>query len=181
MACGIGGDWGLQKQGAITLVGTQSVAIRDCLFTRLDGLGVFAGGFHRNLSIVRNEFSFIGGSAIAAWGDTSSALNANGTLRVPGGYKVGPDGRNGEQPRGTVVRGNICHSIGLWEKQSACWFQAVTALTQLQDNIVWGMPRAAFNFNVSVSPVNRPLTPEIARGSFDCVPHTVRGRATGPR
>ena len=28
-----------------------------------------------------------------------------------GGYKVGPDGRGGEQPRGTVVENNICHEM----------------------------------------------------------------------
>ena len=28
---------------------------------------------------------------MASWGDTSAALNENGTLTVPGGYKVGPD------------------------------------------------------------------------------------------
>ncbi len=148
-----GGDWGLQKQGAITLVGTQSVTIADCLLTRLDGNAIFLGGFNRNTSIVRNEFSFIGDSAMASWGDTSSRLNENGTLHVPGGFKVGPDGRSGEQPLGTVVRANICHSIGLWEKQSSMWFQAVTALTQLQDNIFYTGPRAALNFNVSICTV----------------------------
>jgi hypothetical protein len=78
-----GGDWALQKQGAITVVGTQSVTIADCLLTRLDGNAVFLGGFNRNTTIVRNEFSFIGDSAMAAWGDTSSLLNENGTHSSP--------------------------------------------------------------------------------------------------
>ena len=157
------------------MVGTQSVTIADCLLTRLDGNAVFLGGFNRNTTIVRNEFSFIGDSAMAAWGDTSSLLNENGThssplnvsllshsssairsrhsivgagtLHVPGGFKMGPDGRSGEQPRGTVVRANICHSIGIWEKQSSMWFQAVSALTQLSNNIFFNGPRAAFNMN----------------------------------
>jgi hypothetical protein len=51
------------------------------------------------------------------------------------------------QPRGTVVEGNICHEIGLWQKQSSLWFQAVTAQTVLKDNIFFNGPRAAFNFN----------------------------------
>jgi hypothetical protein len=85
------------------------------------------GGYNRNLTLTNNEFAYIGDSAMAAWGDTSAALNANGTATVPGGHKVGPDGRSGEQPRGTVVRGNIAHDIGLWQKQSSMWFQAVCA------------------------------------------------------
>ena len=94
-----GGDWGLQKQGAITIVGSEAVTVEDCLLTRLDGNAIFIGGYNRNLTVSNNEFSFIGDSAMASWGDTSSALNANGTLTVPGGYKVGPDGRGGEQVR----------------------------------------------------------------------------------
>ena len=74
---------------------------------------------------------------MAAWGDTSAALNANGTRAVPGGHKVGPDGRGGEQPRGTLVDGNIGRELGLWQKQSSLWFQAVTAQTTLRNNLFW--------------------------------------------
>ena len=140
-----GGDWALQKQGAITLVGTEGVEVRDCLLTRLDGNGIFIGGYNRNLTVASNEFVYIGDSAMAAWGDTSGALNQNGSLAVP--YPVGPDGRGGDQPRGCKISGNIVHEIGLWQKQSSLWFQAVTAQTQLQNNIFFNGPRAAFNFN----------------------------------
>eukprot|EP00912_Choanoflagellata_sp_UC4_P000575 UC4_evm2s355 len=142
-----GGDWALQKQGAITVIGSENVSIDSCLFTRLDGNGVFIGGYNRGLSITNNEFSFIGDSAMASWGDTSENLNLNGTLKVPGGHPVGPDGRNGNQPRGCKIKSNIGHEIGLWQKQSSLWFQAVTAETELQDNIFYNGPRAAFNFN----------------------------------
>lgn len=64
----IGGDWALQKQGAITVVGSENVAIDSCLLTRLDGNAIFIGGYNRNLSITNNEFSFIGDGAMASWG-----------------------------------------------------------------------------------------------------------------
>ena len=67
-----GGDWGLQQQGAITVVGSEAITIDKCLLTRLDGNAIFIGGYNRNLSITNNELSFIGDSAIAAWGDTSA-------------------------------------------------------------------------------------------------------------
>ena len=41
-------------------------------------------GYNRNLTVSNNEFSFIGDGAMASWGDTSAALNANGSLTVPG-------------------------------------------------------------------------------------------------
>jgi hypothetical protein len=38
-----GGDWGLQKQGAVTIAGTEAVTIDNCLLTRLDGNAIFIG------------------------------------------------------------------------------------------------------------------------------------------
>ena len=140
-----GGDWALQKQGAITVVGAEGVTVQNCLFTRLDGNAIFIGSYGRNLSFVHNEFEYIGDSVMASWGDTSTNLNANKSVTLP--YKVGPDGRAGEQPRGTKVIGNIAREIGLWQKQSSLWFQAVTAQTQLQGNIFFNGPRSGINFN----------------------------------
>jgi len=140
-----GGDWALQRQGAITLIGTKNIVVDGCLFSRLDGNAVFIGGYNRNMTISNNEFVYIGDSALAAWGDTSYELNKNKSITVD--YKVGPDGRNGDQPRGTQILNNICHEIGLWQKQSSFWFQAVTAQTVLKGNIFFNGPRAAVNFN----------------------------------
>ena len=140
-----GGDWALQKQGAITLVGTESAKLDGNLFTRLDGNAIFMGGYHRGLEITDNEFEFIGDSAMASWGETSGRLNANGSVTLP--YPVGPDGRGGNQNRGATVTGNIAREIGLWQKQSSMWFQAVTAGTQFHGNVAFNMPRAAFNYN----------------------------------
>jgi hypothetical protein len=95
------GSWALQKQGAVTLVGTSGATIADNLFTRLDGNAIFMGGFHRDLEISHNDFEFIGDSAMASWGDTSDNLNANGSISV--GAPVGPDGRSGNQNRGARV------------------------------------------------------------------------------
>lgn len=130
-----GGDWALQKQGAITLVGTEGVSISENLFTEMDGNAVFIGSYHRGLTIEANEFYGIGDSVLAAWGDTSECLNQNCSKSLPKGVKMGPDGRGGDQPRGTVVRGNLAHEIGLWQKQSSLWFQAVAAQTTLEGNV----------------------------------------------
>jgi hypothetical protein len=60
---------------------------------------------------------------------------------------VGPDGRGGEQPRNTTVSNNLVREIGLWQKQSSMWFQAVTAQTTFVDNVHFNGPRAGLNFN----------------------------------
>jgi len=66
---------------------------------------------------------------------------------LPKGVKMGPDGRGGDQPRGTRVVGNLAREIGLWQKQSSLWFQAVAAETTLKGNVFFNGPRAAVNFN----------------------------------
>jgi len=142
-----GGDWALQRQGALTLVGTEGLSLRGNLFTSLDGNAVFIGGYHRGLRIEANEFAGIGDSVLAAWGDTSECLNEDCSKALPAGVKMGPDGRGGEQPLGTLVRGNLAREIGLWQKQSSFWFQAVSAQTLLEGNVFFNGPRAALNFN----------------------------------
>eukprot|EP00965_Chrysotila_dentata_P212609 6187138-Pleurochrysis_carterae.AAC.5 len=82
---------------------------------------------------------------MAAWGYTSSCLNENCSQKLR--YKVGPDGRGGEQPRFTVVKRNLVREIGLWQKQSSFWFQAVAAQTRLLDNVHFNGPRAGINMN----------------------------------
>ena len=142
-----GGDWALPRQAAISLTGTDGVRIVANLFTHLDGNAIFAGGSHRRLAIDSNEFAWLGGSAIALWGDTSPCLNSNCTVALPNGVAMGPDGRGGTQPMGTSVLGNLAREIGIWQKQSSFFFQAVSAMTTLRANVVFNGPRAALNFN----------------------------------
>eukprot|EP01065_Artemidia_motanka_P030302 TRINITY_DN3630_c3_g1_i1.p1 TRINITY_DN3630_c3_g1~~TRINITY_DN3630_c3_g1_i1.p1 ORF type:complete len:967 (+),score=267.54 TRINITY_DN3630_c3_g1_i1:85-2901(+) len=140
-----GGDWGLQKTGAVRVAGAKDISITGNLFTRLDGIGLYMGGYVRGMMVNENEFAYIGGSAMASWGDTSYNLDEAGDIVLP--WKIGPDGRGGDQPRGTQVLGNIAHDVGIWEKQSSMWFQAVTAQTQMHGNVFYNGPRAGINFN----------------------------------
>ena len=90
-----GGDWGLQRRGAVYLEGTEGVSIEECLFTRNDGNSIMLSGYNRGTFIKNVEAVWNGDSVIAAWGVTD-----------------GIDGTSGEQPRDTVVDGMFCHEIG---------------------------------------------------------------------
>lgn len=125
-----GGDWGLQRRGAVYLEGTERITIEACLFTRNDGNSVMLSGYNRGVLIKDVEAVWNGDSVLASWGIAD-----------------GIDGTSGEQPRGTVVDGLFCHEIGQYEKQSSCWFQAKTAQTEIKNSIMFNMPRAAINFN----------------------------------
>ena len=72
-----GGDWALDRIGAIFLQGTEEVSFDGCTFDRLDGNGVFISGYNRNVTIMNSDFSFIGGNAIASWGFTNETEGDN--------------------------------------------------------------------------------------------------------
>eukprot|EP00041_Stephanoeca_diplocostata_P018365 m.384320 g.384320 ORF g.384320 m.384320 type:complete len:858 (+) comp20990_c0_seq2:333-2906(+) len=125
-----GGDWGLERLGAVRLRNTENVTISDCLFDKLDGNAIFLDGYNRHATITHNEFVSLGASAIALWG-----------------YETRGYGTDGNQPRFTVVTENICHEIGIYQKQSSCFFQAVSVQSTIRNNLFYNGPRAMVNFN----------------------------------
>jgi hypothetical protein len=137
-----GGDWCLQKSGAITVVGTVGTVLRNLTITRCDGNGIFVGGYNRNVSITGSRLKWIGDTAIALWGDTAT---------LPGGQPqprgTGIDGRGGNQPRFTTISGNIVSELGHFQKQSSMVFQAQACQTVIDRNIFYNGPRAHINFN----------------------------------
>lgn len=163
------GDWALARTGALFLEGTVGTELRGCVFDRLDGTAVFLSGFTRGARIVGNEFRWLGESAIALWGYGAGSP-------VPG---MGPDLTGGDQPRGTLIAGNIAREIGIWEKQSSFVFQAEAGLTNISGNIAYNGPRAGINFNedsIGGSTIERNLIFNMCRESGDHGPFNSWGR-----
>lgn len=125
-----GGDWALERLGALLVEGANSLTVRDCNFTRLDSNAISMNGYTRDVVIDRNHFEWLGQNAIASWG-RSNYFN----------------GTDGNFPRGTIVTSNWAIEVGILQKQSSFYFQAETAETTLANNIVFNIPRAAINFN----------------------------------
>jgi len=125
-----GGDWGLARIGAVYVHGASGTLVQGCTFTRVDSTAVFVDGWNRNTVIDRNDFSWLGESAIASWG---SEVGVNGTEELV--------------PVGNTITNNLCREWGVLEKQTSCYFQAVTALSYVAHNIFFNGPRAAINFN----------------------------------
>jgi hypothetical protein len=135
-----GGDWALARSAALYAEGTVGLAVEGCAFWRLDGNGLLAYGFHRGLRVARNEFAWLGGSAVALWGRTTGA----GAVGVP---EDGPDGTAMEQPWGTAVDSNLFRELGIYQKQSAAVFQAKAGASAVTRNVAFNLPRAAFLLN----------------------------------
>ena len=105
-----GGDWALQRSGAVTLEGTEGFTIKDSLFERIDGNGVMLNGYNRNATIASNEFAWVGATCVASWGYSSTCFNGNCSMKLP--WREGPDARGGEQPRYTRVVNNLFREMG---------------------------------------------------------------------
>ena len=135
--------------------GTVNLTLANLTLTHADGNGISINGFNRNLTIADSELSWIGDSAIAAWGYTAQG-KGKGNVTLPAGVGIdGGDAATGPQPRGTRITGNVCHEVGLWQKQSSCYFQAQACETTLSNNVFYNGPRALINFDDQFGGGNR--------------------------
>jgi hypothetical protein len=134
-----GGDWTLERSAVVFLENTERVNVSGCVFERVDGNAVLLSAYNRNASITYNEFVWTGATAVALWGNTYG-----GDDRLPPGY--GFDGSAGDQPRENLVAFNLCHELGVWEKQSSCYTQFKSSANVITHNMYNG-PRAHVNFN----------------------------------
>eukprot|EP01063_Lacrimia_lanifica_P034369 TRINITY_DN6337_c0_g3_i1.p1 TRINITY_DN6337_c0_g3~~TRINITY_DN6337_c0_g3_i1.p1 ORF type:complete len:833 (+),score=239.87 TRINITY_DN6337_c0_g3_i1:54-2552(+) len=141
-----GGDWALERMGAVFYETTENCRFVGNNMTKVDGNGVFISGYARGFYAGKNEFSWIGATVMAAWGYTAPLGGDHGDS-VLAQYKVGVDGRAGEHPRDCVIEDNYIRELGHFIKQCSPWFQAKTYGTVLRRNIGFNMPRAGFNFN----------------------------------
>lgn len=98
-----GGDWALERTGAVFVQRSEGFTIEGCIFTRVDGNAVMISAYNRGLQIVNSEFAWIGDNTIAQWGNTAGSPV----------YGMGPDGTNGDQPRGSIIKGNWVHEVGI--------------------------------------------------------------------
>jgi hypothetical protein len=58
--------------------------------------------------------------------------------------------------------------LGIWQKQSSMWFQAVTAQTHLAGNVHFNGPRAGLNF-VRFCFVHPKTTSESSNSTANCI------------
>ena len=67
------------------------MTISENQFTKCDGNAISLNDYARNVSLVGNDFNWIGESAMTAFGSTTACVNANCSIKLPAA--VGPDVR----------------------------------------------------------------------------------------
>ena len=151
-----GGDWSIHRGGTVFVEGVDGFTMQQCLFDSPGGNGLFLSNFVRNAVIERNEFRYMGDSAIAALGSTELI-----------------DGTSGNQPRGTKIINNLMHEIGIYGKQTSAYFQSLTCQTIFDGNILFNGPRDGLNFNDNFGGGNvlkNNLAFNMVRETADCGP-----------
>ena len=113
-------------------------------------MAVVLSGYNCDARLTGNTFYLLGGSAVVLWG-----------------HETNGDGTDGNQPRRTTVSENFCHGqpasklrrprlrstgmivsrvlraeIGIYQKQSSCYFHAVSAQSTVTNNLFFNGPRA---------------------------------------
>jgi hypothetical protein len=132
-----GGDWALQRSGALFLEGTDGVSISNVTMERNDGNAIMVSGHNLRTRIVGNEIRWTGDTAIALWGRTDELSNGG----LNGVYA------DGDHPVGVEIGHNLVHELGAFEKQSSMVFLAKSCGTHIHHNAMFNGPRAGVNIN----------------------------------
>jgi hypothetical protein len=125
-----GGDWSMHRGGAVWIRNSENITIDSCLFTRLDGTGIFLSNYTRYISIQHSEFAWMGETAIATLGQTD-------------GYNA----TRQQFPLATRIEGNVMRELGIYQKQSSAVGHTLAANSVIQNNIIFNTARAGINFN----------------------------------
>lgn len=125
-----GGDWSIHRGSAVFLENAESISVTDCHFDQPGGNGLMLSNYVGFSSILRNDFTFCGDSAVCSLG--SSQLMTS-------------EGRH--FPIQNVIERNHIHDVGVFGKQTSAYFKAIAMGNLVRFNIMYNGPRAGVNFN----------------------------------
>jgi len=125
-----GGDWSIHRGGAVFLDGAIRITIERVKFDQVGGNGVFLSNHVVNSSVLDCDFFRTGDTAVAAVGSTRGVNGSAATV-----------------PTMNTISNNHFDTVGVYTKQTSCYFKAQTYANTIADNICHDGPRAGVNFN----------------------------------
>jgi hypothetical protein len=129
-AVGYGGDFSFYPGGAVVAQGTENAVVAGCTFMSIGNNGLAILGYNRDVSVVANEFAYIGDSAILSVGQAQ-----------------GIDGLAMVVPDGTLVEANLMRELTIWTKQAGAYYGTLSSYATLAGNAMFNFARAGFNLN----------------------------------
>ena len=133
------GDWAIHRGGAVLVTGAVNVSFVGGAFADAGGNALTFSRHAKNCSVTDAEFVRPGDSAVVAYGEVDGATGDS----IVGSAAVLPD----SYPSGLLVARNHMHEIGVWGKQTSCFFQGVSGRNTFEANVCYNGPRALVNLN----------------------------------
>lgn len=126
------GDWSVLPQGAVTIRDAMDVSLLNCSWLQVNGNGVALRGFVRNSTIADGDFLKTGDSGVVIVGELDGTRPYLETANVPTNI--------------TITR---CHfgQTGVYGKQTAALFVAVSRRVRFTDNVLYDGSRSGININ----------------------------------
>jgi len=141
-------DWTVYRGGAIVFEGTENCSVSGCYLHNLGGNAVFFSNYNRNSSLTGSRITQVGASAVCFVGDPNAVRSAVFNYDVDGMYdqtdrRQGPKTNN--YPAECLVRDNLIHTIGLFEKQITGVELSMAKSITVSHNSIYDVPRAGIN------------------------------------
>jgi hypothetical protein len=115
----------VHRGATFEIVDSSEITVANCTFKQIGGNGVLLSNSVQNTTIHANEFVQVGDSAVVSVGSSVGIVGTAPTF-----------------PRGNVISNNHMHEIGLYGKQTSCYFQALGQHNTLENNLCYNGPRA---------------------------------------
>lgn len=143
-------DWTVYRGAAIYMEGAENCSLKDCDLYDLGGNAIFFSYYNRNNKVCGSHFTNIGASAICFVGDAgcvrSPSFEYNQFVSYDKMDKIkGPKGNN--YPQDCIVRDNLIHKIGLFEKQVTGIELSMCQSILVSHNSIYDTPRAGINIS----------------------------------
>ncbi len=142
------GDWGIHRGGAIFMTGVEDCAVENCFFDSVGGNALYIDHHARRIRIYGNTFTYTGDSAVCLVGKHHIIEGGNMPCSFCGAksyWSFGPEPE--DYPAYCLISNNLMHHIGVYGKQTAGVFMAITMKNTISHNHIHHMPRAAVCIN----------------------------------
>ncbi|MFC1738871.1 hypothetical protein ACFL1G_07485 [Planctomycetota bacterium] len=142
------GDWGIHKSGAIYMEGVEDCAVQDSFFDAVGGNAIYINHHARRIRVYGNTFTYTGDSAVCLVGDNH--IIESGDMPCPfcgakSYWSFGPDPE--DYPAYCTISNNLMHHIGVYGKQTAGVFMAMSLKNTVSHNHIHDMPRSSICMN----------------------------------
>jgi len=142
------GDWGIHPGGAIYMEGVEDCSVEDCFFDAVGGNAIYVSHHARRIRVYGNKFTYTGDSAVCLVG--KSHVIDEESLACPfcgaaGYWDFGPEPM--DYPAYCDISNNLMHHIGVYGKQTAGVFMAISMKNTVSHNYIHHMPRSSICMN----------------------------------